>query len=121
MGVPESLIPLLDRFGAARLDLPPKTYLRPLNHAQHSYKTMLYLEEVMLTSRSSSSTTVYSFVAESEATDFSGDILNFFKYLESNEGFSSSQYLVSIGAGTEPFTGMLIQGQVVWVGLRADL
>ncbi|KAF4628279.1 hypothetical protein G7Y89_g9867 [Cudoniella acicularis] len=50
-------------------------------------------------------TTVYSFVAESKATSFSGDLLNFFKYLESNEGFSSSQYLVSIGAGTEPFTG----------------
>ena len=53
------------------------------------------------------STTVYSFVAESEQTNFSGDLLNFFKYLESNEGFSSSQYLTSIGAGTEPFTGTL--------------
>ena len=52
-------------------------------------------------------TTVYSFVAESEATNFSGDLLNFFEYLESNEGFSSSQYLTSIGAGTEPFTGIL--------------
>ena len=52
------------------------------------------------------STTVYSFVATSETTSFSGDILNFFKYLESNHGFSSSQYLKSIGAGTEPFTGM---------------
>jgi xyloglucan-specific endo-beta-1,4-glucanase len=44
-------------------------------------------------------------VAVSEVTSFSGDILNFFKYLESNEGFSSSQYLKSIGAGTEAFTG----------------
>ncbi|RDW74983.1 hypothetical protein BP6252_06125 [Coleophoma cylindrospora] len=51
------------------------------------------------------STTVYSFVAESEATSFSGDLLDFYTYLESNEGFSSSQYLLSIGAGTEPFTG----------------
>jgi len=51
------------------------------------------------------STEVYSFVAESEATAFSGDLLLFFKYLESNEGFSSSQYLLSIGAGTEAFTG----------------
>ena len=51
------------------------------------------------------STTVYSFVAESEATNYSGDILNFFKYLESSDGFPSSQYLLSIGAGTEPFTG----------------
>ena len=59
-----------------------------------------------LYSGANGSTTVYSFVAASEATSFSGDILNFFKYLESNEGFSSSQYLLSIGAGTEPFTGM---------------
>jgi xyloglucan-specific endo-beta-1,4-glucanase len=56
------------------------------------------------------STTVYSFVATSETTSFSGDILNFFKYLESNHGFSSSQYLKSIGAGTEPFTGMSFLG-----------
>ncbi|KAH8672654.1 endoglucanase A precursor [Tricladium varicosporioides] len=50
-------------------------------------------------------TTVYSFVASSQATSFSGDLMNFFKYLETNQGFPSSQYLVSIGAGTEPFTG----------------
>jgi xyloglucan-specific endo-beta-1,4-glucanase len=52
------------------------------------------------------STTVFSFVATSEATSFSGDILNFFKYLEEYQGLSSSQYLLSIGAGTEAFTGM---------------
>lgn len=51
-------------------------------------------------------TTVYSFVASSQATSFTGDLMNFFKYLETNQGFPSSQYLVSIGAGTEPFTGM---------------
>lgn len=51
-------------------------------------------------------TTVYSFVAESETSNFSGDLLNFYKYLESSQGFPSSQYLLSIGAGTEPFTGM---------------
>jgi len=50
-------------------------------------------------------TTVYSFVATSEVTSFSGDLLSFFKYLESNKGFSSSQYLKSIGAGSEAFTG----------------
>jgi len=50
-------------------------------------------------------TTVYSFVAESEQTSFSGDLKAFFTYLESSEGYSSSQYLTSIGAGTEPFTG----------------
>jgi len=58
-----------------------------------------------LYSGANGSTTVYSFVATSEATNFSGDILNFFKYLESNEGYPSSQYLLNIGAGSEPFTG----------------
>jgi len=50
-------------------------------------------------------TTVYSFVASSEATSYSGDLKNFFTYLESDFSFPSSQYLLSIGAGTEPFTG----------------
>lgn len=50
-------------------------------------------------------TTVYSFVASSEVTSFSGDLKDFFTYLVDSEGFSSSQYLTSIGAGTEPFTG----------------
>ena len=49
--------------------------------------------------------TVYSFVAESTVNSFSGDIINFTKYLNSNQGLSTSQYLQSIGAGTEPFTG----------------
>lgn len=51
------------------------------------------------------STYVYSFVAESEVTSFSGDMLQFFQYLEENEGVSSSLYLVTVEAGTEPFTG----------------
>lgn len=51
------------------------------------------------------STTVYSFVASSEATSYSGDLKNFFTYLEKSFSFPSSQYLLSIGAGTEPFTG----------------
>ncbi|KUJ21836.1 concanavalin A-like lectin/glucanase [Mollisia scopiformis] len=51
------------------------------------------------------STTVYSFVAASEATSYSGDIKNFFTYLTTYQSFPSSQYLLSIGAGTEPFTG----------------
>lgn len=49
-------------------------------------------------------TTVYSFVASSEITSFSGDIKDFLAYLVDNESFPSSQYLTSIGAGTEPFT-----------------
>jgi xyloglucan-specific endo-beta-1,4-glucanase len=50
--------------------------------------------------------TVYSFVASSSTTSYSGDLMNFFKYLETSQSFPSSQYLQSIGAGTEPFTGM---------------
>jgi xyloglucan-specific endo-beta-1,4-glucanase len=50
-------------------------------------------------------TTVYSFVAESEVTSFTGDIKLFLTWLSANEGYSTSQYVTSIGAGTEPFTG----------------
>ena len=51
------------------------------------------------------STTVYSFVASSTVNSFSGDLMDFFEYLTSSQGLSKSQYLTSIGAGTEPFTG----------------
>ena len=51
------------------------------------------------------STTVFSFVAESEQPNYSGDLKAFYTYLEENQGVSSSLYLQSIGAGTEPFTG----------------
>lgn len=50
---------------------------------------------------------VFSFVASSQVKSFSGDLLAFVKYLQSNNGFPSNQYLLSLGAGTEPFTGML--------------
>jgi len=49
-------------------------------------------------------TTVFSFVAVSEITSFTGDIMTFLTYLIDNQGLSKSQYLTSIGAGTEPFT-----------------
>lgn len=51
------------------------------------------------------SMTVYSFVAESTTTSFSGDMKEFFNYLTENEGVSTSLYLISVQAGTEPFTG----------------
>jgi len=51
------------------------------------------------------STTVFSFVASSEVTSFTGDLKLFLTYLSTYEGLSTSQYLTSIGAGTEPFTG----------------
>ncbi|TKA69851.1 hypothetical protein B0A55_06734 [Friedmanniomyces simplex] len=52
---------------------------------------------------------VYSFVAHSRAaTSFSGNLLDFYKYPETNyasNGFSSSLYLQVIQAGSEVFTG----------------
>jgi len=50
-------------------------------------------------------TTVFSFVAETEQTAFSGDLMAFFTYLIDNENVPNTHYLTSIGAGTEPFTG----------------
>jgi len=52
---------------------------------------------------------VYSFVSRSRAeTNFSGDLLNFYKYLLANyasNGFTSNLYLQTIQAGPEVFTG----------------
>ena len=49
--------------------------------------------------------TTYSYVPTSEITSFSGDVYQFFTYLIEHEGFSESQYLVSVGAGSEPTVG----------------
>ncbi|KAG8910049.1 hypothetical protein FRC01_006579 [Tulasnella sp. 417] len=49
--------------------------------------------------------TVFSFVAPYEITSFSQDLLPFITYLTTNQGISSSQYLVQLQAGTEPFIG----------------
>lgn len=57
-------------------------------------------------------TTVYSFVATNEVTDFSGDLMDIFSYLETNEGFEASQYITTLEAGTEPFTGMFFNSQI---------
>lgn len=48
--------------------------------------------------------TVYSFVAV-EATSFSGDLMNFYSYLETNQGLSSDNYLQLVSAGSEVWTG----------------
>ena len=49
---------------------------------------------------------VYSFVAQNKAaTSFSGNLLLFYQYLITNYQLSSSQYLQSIQAGSEVFTG----------------
>lgn len=49
--------------------------------------------------------TVYSFVAAQQVQNFNGDLMDFIKYLTSKQGLSSSQILISAGAGTEPFSG----------------
>lgn len=48
---------------------------------------------------------VYSFVAPSATKTFSGDLMEFFAYLQQNQGLQSSLYLTDVQAGTEPFTG----------------
>ncbi|KAI3394950.1 hypothetical protein diail_2057 [Diaporthe ilicicola] len=50
-------------------------------------------------------TTVYSFVATSTITSFSGDLNGFFTYLVNSQGLSNSLWITSLQAGTEPFTG----------------
>ncbi|MCJ1324856.1 hypothetical protein MMC10_001518 [Thelotrema lepadinum] len=48
----------------------------------------------------------YSFVASSPVNQWSGDIKQFFDYLTQSHGFpASSQYLIDLQFGTEPFTG----------------
>lgn len=49
--------------------------------------------------------TVYSFVASQNISSFSADVRDFFTYLINFQDFDSSQYLVSVGAGSEAFTG----------------
>jgi len=49
--------------------------------------------------------TVYSFVASQNISSFSADVHDFFTYLINFQDFDSSQYLVSVGAGSEAFTG----------------
>ena len=49
-------------------------------------------------------TTVFSFVASSTVTSFSADLNDFISYLTANQGLSTSQYLMSVQAGTEPFS-----------------
>ncbi|KAF9447744.1 glycoside hydrolase family 12 protein [Macrolepiota fuliginosa MF-IS2] len=49
---------------------------------------------------------VLSFVSASgDITSFNADLKVFFDYIVANQGVASSQYVQSIQAGTEPFTG----------------
>lgn len=52
---------------------------------------------------------IYTFVAQSIQSDYSGDLMDFFNYLTEKEGISDTQYLQSIGAGMEAFTGSNVQ------------
>jgi len=49
---------------------------------------------------------VFSFVAPSTVSNFSGNIKEFFNYMANSEGFpAGSQNLITLQFGTEPFTG----------------
>ncbi|TLD11759.1 hypothetical protein PspLS_11699 [Pyricularia sp. CBS 133598] len=54
---------------------------------------------------SHSQMTVFSFVSPGQITNYSGDLVNFVRYLTQSQGMPASQCLYSAGAGTEPFTG----------------
>nr|GAT58926.1 glycoside hydrolase family 12 protein [Mycena chlorophos] len=54
---------------------------------------------------SNGSNVVFSFLPTSAIESFSADIITFFKYLESDFGLSSSQYLTTLQAGTEATSG----------------
>ena len=50
--------------------------------------------------------TVFSFVrAGKDLTDYSGDLNAFLQYLVSSQGVPGEQYMLSMQAGTEAFTG----------------
>lgn len=48
---------------------------------------------------------VYSFVASRQVNDFKGNLMKFFDYLIASQSFKTSQYLIKVECGTEPFIG----------------
>ncbi|ETL83799.1 hypothetical protein L917_16320 [Phytophthora nicotianae] len=48
---------------------------------------------------------VYSFVASKQVENFEGDLMEFFNYLVKSQKFKTSQYLIKVECGTEPFVG----------------
>lgn len=48
---------------------------------------------------------VYSFVASKQVENFEGDLMEFFNYLTKSQSFKTSQYLIKVECGTEPFVG----------------
>ncbi|RLN76366.1 hypothetical protein BBJ28_00007047 [Nothophytophthora sp. Chile5] len=49
--------------------------------------------------------TVFSFVATKTITSFTADLMKFINYVTKNQGLPTSQYLIAVQAGTEPFIG----------------
>lgn len=64
--------------------------------------------------------TIFTFVADSEQSSYSGDLLAFFDYLVDHEGVSSSLYLQTIGAGMEAFAGANVNFQTSAYTLSVD-
>lgn len=50
-------------------------------------------------------TTVYSFLSTYNDTSYSGNLMDFYNYLDSNGYISGSDYIQLIQAGTEALTG----------------
>ena len=46
---------------------------------------------------------VFSFVTENQVEDFDGDLMEFLTYLTTEQDMEASQFVINIGAGTEPF------------------
>jgi xyloglucan-specific endo-beta-1,4-glucanase len=55
--------------------------------------------------------TIFTFVADSEQSSYSGNLLEFIYYLVENEGVSPNLHLQSVGAGMEAFTGSDVKFQ----------
>ena len=64
--------------------------------------------------------TIFTFVADSDQSSYSGNLLDFFYYLADNEGVSSGLYLQSIGAGMEAFTGSNVHFQTSAYTMSVD-
>lgn len=120
----------MDSYTGSNLDadVAYDTFLSSSPSAEHEYEVMIWLAALgpagpisssgspiattslagvrwKLYSGMNGSMRVYSFVAENEARSFSGDLMDFFGYLQDNQGLSGSLYLTDVQAGTEPFTG----------------
>ncbi|KAF2771992.1 concanavalin A-like lectin/glucanase [Teratosphaeria nubilosa] len=74
-------------------------------HAESIASTTIGGHSFAVYKGSNGAQTVFSFVPSTNITSYSGDVRDFFTYLISSQSFDGSQYLVSVGAGTEAFIG----------------